>query len=79
MTIREMCETIVESKLLGSKTWEEVYEYSNTGELCMIWEWHSMAEAILLNGYIEMIDAFNKWRARDNADQKPKVISTEDN
>jgi hypothetical protein len=49
MTMREMCETIVQSGILKktdgtAPTAEEIFNYSPTGELFMIFEWYEVAK-----------------------------------
>lgn len=51
-TGKQMCETIVEAKILEkrdgtSPTAEEIWNYSSTGELYMIFEWYQDAIAKL--------------------------------
>jgi len=46
MTGKEMCELISEywtSKDI-KKTWEQIWNYSSTGELFMIYEWYDEAK-----------------------------------
>lgn len=46
MTFKEMCELISEywATLGIHKTWEQIWEYSPTGELFMIYEWYEQAK-----------------------------------
>jgi hypothetical protein len=51
-TYREMCEAIVEAGILRKRdgsapTWLEVFEYSPTGELFMVFGWYEMAKSLL--------------------------------
>jgi len=51
ITLKQMCETIANTRLLTKKdgshpTAEEIFNYSPTGELFMIWEWYAMAKAL---------------------------------
>jgi len=55
-SIRQMCETIEKAKILEKSdgsllTAEEIYNYSPTGELFMVFQWYECAIKIL-----EMID-----------------------
>jgi hypothetical protein len=48
ISMKDMCETIVESHLLmrpdgTPPTAEEIFNYSPTGELYMVFEWYEMA------------------------------------
>jgi hypothetical protein len=48
MTIKEMCEVIERAEILqrtdGTRpTAREIFNYSRTGELAMIWEWYNIA------------------------------------
>lgn len=50
--MREMCETIERSKILVRRdgsypTAKEIFEYSPTGELYMIWEWYDIAKELV--------------------------------
>lgn len=51
MTFREVCEVIAHSGVLKKKdgsqpNGEEIFNYSPTGELYMIWEWYGLAEEL---------------------------------
>lgn len=51
VTMKEMCETIERSGILKrpdgtSPTAEEIYRYSPTGELFMVFAWYDAAKAI---------------------------------
>lgn len=48
-TMKEMCEIIAKSKVLKKDdntypTSIEIFNYSRTGELFMIWEWYGVAK-----------------------------------
>lgn len=48
-TMKEMCELIVKADIIRKKDGnkfkpEEVYEYSPTGELSMIFDWYNIAK-----------------------------------
>ncbi len=52
LTMKQMCETIVKADCIalpdGTKpTAEEIYNYSATGELIMVFEWYAIATAVL--------------------------------
>ena len=52
MTFKDMCDVIVSAKFLCNKdgtlrTSEEVFNYSATGELYMIFEWYQIALVML--------------------------------
>lgn len=52
MTMKDMCDTIVESGILkrkdgSSPTSEEIFHYSPTGELFMIFGWYEIALLVL--------------------------------
>lgn len=53
ISLKEMCETIEKSGILkrkdggSSPTAEEIFNYSPTGELIMIWEWYQVACLVL--------------------------------
>jgi hypothetical protein len=52
VTIREMCETIERARILRKTdgthpTAREIFEYSPTGELYMLCEWHQLALEVL--------------------------------
>lgn len=49
-TLREMCELIAEwmnanGLVTRVVTWQDIWEYSPTGELSMIWVWYEAASA----------------------------------
>jgi hypothetical protein len=49
LTMQEMCETIERAGFVKKKdgtllTAREIFEYSPTGELVMIWEWYALAK-----------------------------------
>lgn len=52
VTGEEMCQTIIEAGILQKKdgtklTTEEVWNYSPTGELFMVFEWYKIAREVL--------------------------------
>lgn len=52
MTMKEMCEKIVESDILRKPNGEaptarEIFEYSPSGELFMVFEWYDMAVEVI--------------------------------
>jgi len=52
LTMKDMCETIEKAGILEKKdgtapTAKEIFEYSSTGELFMIFEWYAIAKKIL--------------------------------
>ena len=54
MTMKDMCETIIKADFLKKKdgsvpTAMEIFKYSPTGELCMVFEWYETAKEILSN------------------------------
>jgi len=51
-TFKEVCEVIAESNILSNKeginpTPEQVFDYSPTGELFMLWEWYEIAVQVI--------------------------------
>lgn len=52
MSCKDMCETIVEADILRKSNGEpptahEIFNYSPTGELFMIFEWYAIAKEVL--------------------------------
>jgi hypothetical protein len=53
MTMKEACEIIAQARILVRSdgitfpTAEEIYMYSSTGELYMIWTWLAIAKVVL--------------------------------
>ena len=73
ITMKQMCEHIVKSRILKYKdseegpTAEEIFNYSPTGELSSVFEWYE--EACLFLGY----DANNEkyiWKSLNEQDDK---------
>ena len=54
VTMKQMCETIVSADFLryqngDSPTAEQIYNYSPTGELYMVFTWYEQAQIIIQN------------------------------